>query len=168
MKLSSDYLRDALEKMGDKSQNKKAEELMLKGNTLSQYMTGERIMDDFACIMVAKVLGIDGMEVIAAAQMEREKNDERRAIWEDFRKKLGVKLGTAGLALILTMGSLTPDRAYAHLEYLVHSVHDKSILCQIDDTDKNDENCTRNNKEPRPPGLNNLRSPCNETTSVQP
>ncbi|MGY8624416.1 hypothetical protein [Chromobacterium violaceum] len=123
MKLSGDYLREALEKMGDKSQNKKAEELMLKGNTLSQYMTGERIMDDFACIMVAKILEIDGMEVIAAAQMEREKNTERRAVWEDFRKKLGVKLGITGLGMALIVGSLTPSNAYAS------GIHANTIYC---------------------------------------
>ncbi|VEB43090.1 Uncharacterised protein [Chromobacterium violaceum] len=123
MKLSGDYLREALEKMGDKSQNKKAEELMLKGNTLSQYMTGERIMDDFACIMVAQVLGIDGMEVIAAAQMEREKNQERKQVWEDFRKKLGVKLGITGLGMALIVGSLTPSNAYAA------GIHANTISC---------------------------------------
>ncbi|WP_052717348.1 DUF3693 domain-containing protein [Chromobacterium vaccinii] len=95
MRLSGDYLREALEKMGDKSQNMKAKELMLKGNTLSQYMTGERLMDNFACMKVAQVLGIDGMEIIAAVQMEREKSEERRAFWEELRKKLGV-LGLAG------------------------------------------------------------------------
>ncbi|MEO4030537.1 hypothetical protein ABH313_21125 [Chromobacterium vaccinii] len=122
MKLSVDYLQDAIEKLGDMSQNKKAEKMGLNGNTLSQYMTGTRIMDDYACIMVAQVLGIDGMEVIAAAQMEREKNLDKKAFWEDFRKKLGVKLGIVGLAVALMMGSLTPDRAYAktlHIDSLL-------------------------------------------------
>ncbi|MCP1290339.1 hypothetical protein NK214_09065 [Chromobacterium sp. S0633] len=46
-------------------------------------------MDDFACIMVAKILGIDGMIVIAAAQMAREKNQARKDVGEDLRKKMG-------------------------------------------------------------------------------
>ncbi|MEN7433747.1 hypothetical protein VA599_23665 [Chromobacterium sp. TRC.1.1.SA] len=123
MKLSVDYLQDAIEKLGDMSQNKKAEKMGLNGNTLSQYMTGARIMDDYACIMVAQVLGIDGMEVIAAAQMEREKNLDKKAFWEDFRKKLGVKLGITGLGMALIVGSLTPSNAYAA------GIHANTISC---------------------------------------
>ncbi|MFB0826515.1 helix-turn-helix domain-containing protein [Chromobacterium violaceum] len=113
MKLSVDYLREALEKLGEPSASKAAEKLGIHRNTMAQYLRGENIMDDYACIMVAQVLHIDGMEIIAAAQMEREKNQDRKAFWEDFRKKLGVKLGIAGLGWILIMGSLTPSNAYA-------------------------------------------------------
>ncbi|WP_043634728.1 DUF3693 domain-containing protein [Chromobacterium haemolyticum] len=113
LKLSVDYLQEAIEKMGDISQNKKAEKLGIGGNTLSQYMTGARTMDDFACIMVAKVLGIDGMIVIAAAQMEREKNQARKDVWEDLLKKMGA-LALGGLtAGVMLMGGLSADRASA-------------------------------------------------------
>lgn len=113
MKLSVDYLQDALEKLGDISQNKKAEKMGLNGNTLSQYVTGQRIMDDFACIMVAKVLAIDGMIVIAAAQMEREKNQARKDVWEDLLKKMGA-LALGGLtAGAMLMGSLSADNSSA-------------------------------------------------------
>lgn len=95
MKRSSDYLRDALEAMGDISQNQKAKKLGISSGGMSMYLSGERIMDNYACMMVAQVLGLEGIEVIAAAQMEREKSEERRAFWEELRKKLGV-LGLAG------------------------------------------------------------------------
>ncbi|MBX9346627.1 hypothetical protein K5M36_05945 [Chromobacterium vaccinii] len=95
MKLSSDYLKEAIEKLGEKSNRKAAEHLKMHGNTLGQYLNGDRVMDDFACVMVAEVLGIDAINVIAAAQMEREKNQERREVWENLRKKIGA-LGLAG------------------------------------------------------------------------
>ncbi|WP_207552647.1 hypothetical protein, partial [Chromobacterium violaceum] len=38
---------------------------------------------------------------------------ERREIWADFRKKFGVKAGIAGLATILTLGSLAPEKSNA-------------------------------------------------------
>lgn len=126
MKLSSDYLREALEKMGDISQNKKAERLGISSSGMSQYMTGKKIMDDFACIMVAKILGIDGMVVIAAAQMEREKNQARKDVWEDLLKKMGA-LALGGLtAGAMVMGSLSADRAAANFVVAEKSQHDMS------------------------------------------
>ncbi|BBH12969.1 DUF3693 domain-containing protein [Chromobacterium haemolyticum] len=113
MKLSSDYLREAMEKMGETSNRKAGEKLGIHGNTIGQYLSGERIMDDFACIMVAKILGIDGMIVIAAAQMEREKNQARKDVWEDLLKKMGA-LALGGLtAGAMLMGSLSANNASA-------------------------------------------------------
>lgn len=113
LKLSVDYLQEAIEKMGDISQNKKAEKLGIGGNTLSQYMTGARTMDDFACIMVAKVLGIDGMIVIAAAQMEREKNQARKDVWEDLLKKMGALALGGVMAGAMMIAGLSADQASA-------------------------------------------------------
>lgn len=113
MKQSVDYLKEALEKLGDISQNKKAAALGVTGGGMSQYITGKKIMDDYACIMVAKVLGIDGMIVIAAAQMEREKNQARKDVWEDLLKKMGA-LALGGLtAGAMLMVSLSADRTSA-------------------------------------------------------
>ncbi|WP_199154320.1 hypothetical protein [Chromobacterium sp. ASV23] len=136
MRQSIEYLQDAIEKLGVENDVQAAAALRISKQALSHYRTGTRIMDDFACIMVAKVLGIDGMEIIAATQMEREKDQERREIWADFRKKFGVKMGIAGLAVTMTIGSLTPTKASA--ENLANSQHVEakfampSILCKID------------------------------------
>lgn len=110
MKLSTDYLREAIEKLGEKSNAKAAERLKISRAGISQYLSGARIMDDFTCIMVADVLGIQGMEIIAAAQMERETSEERKRVWEDFRRKLGV-MGVAGLMVVVMMG--LPQQAKA-------------------------------------------------------
>ncbi|MCL6263164.1 hypothetical protein [Craterilacuibacter sp. RT1T] len=105
MKNARDYLEEALLKMGEISDAKKAEKLKISRQSISAYRKGERIMDDFMCIMVARELGIDPLEVIAAANMEREKTTERKDFWEDFRKQIGV-LGVAGLVMMGTVSAL--------------------------------------------------------------
>ncbi|UTH73590.1 helix-turn-helix domain-containing protein [Chromobacterium sp. IIBBL 290-4] len=148
MRQSVDYLKEAMEKLGESSQAKAARALKITPTALSRYLSGERTMDEFTCIMVAKVLEINGIDIIAAAQMEREKDAERRAIWEDFRKQLGVKTGIVGLAAILMMGSPAPVKAsgrfLAKTQDVVLEVHSTSILCQIKDADDSDDPDTPN------------------------
>ncbi|WP_162788144.1 helix-turn-helix domain-containing protein, partial [Chromobacterium haemolyticum] len=134
MRVSSDYLREAMEKMGETSNRKAGEKLGIHGNTIGQYLSGERIMDDFACIMVAKVLDIDGMIVIAAAQMEREKNQARKDVWEDLLKKMGALVVAWMTAGAMLAGSLSSDSTSANgmltKQYVAIAQHDKCILCQ--------------------------------------
>lgn len=111
MKSSMDYLIEALERTPGETGEDKAKHLKISGNTLSQYRRGERIMDDFACIMVGRVLGIDPMKIIAACQEEREKNQERKEFWRDFRTTLS-GLGIAA-ALGVTMVAM-PEAAHAY------------------------------------------------------
>ncbi|MDC7718645.1 hypothetical protein PQU95_15690 [Vogesella sp. DC21W] len=49
-------------------------------------------------------LGTDPLEVIAAANMEREKSFEKKEFWADFRKKIGA-LAVAGLMVLTTLMS---------------------------------------------------------------
>jgi hypothetical protein len=72
MKKSTDYLLEALEKVAGKNATRESGNDENCPKYADQYKTGERTMDDFACIMVAKTLGIDPMRIIAAAQEERE------------------------------------------------------------------------------------------------
>lgn len=119
MRLSADYLKEAIEKLNETSDSKAADKLGIHRNTIHQYLRGERIMDDFACIMVAEVLGIDGMIVIAAAQMEREKNQARKDVWEGLLKKMGALTLTGLVVGAAMMGSLYPADAKAerHMSY---------------------------------------------------
>lgn len=101
MKKTTDYLQEALEKLGDMPEGKKAEALKMHRNTLISYKNGERIMDDYGCIVIAEMLGVDPLEIIAAANYEREKTQAKKDFWTDFRKKIGA-LAIAGL-MVLTM-----------------------------------------------------------------
>ncbi len=126
MKASRDYLLEALEKTPGSSGEEKAKALKISGNTLSQYKRGERIMDDFACIMVGRMLGIDPMKIIAACQEEREKNQERKEFWRDFRSTLS-GLAIAAALGVTTMAAPSP----AHASVVKNAVYDKCLLCQI-------------------------------------
>ena len=53
---------------------------------ITNYQTGDRVMDDYTAARVAEVLGIDEIEVIAQANAEREKDPEKRAFWEEKAK----------------------------------------------------------------------------------
>lgn len=96
IKKSIEYLNDALETIGNISQTEAAKTLGIAQNTLSQYKQGERIMDDYACIVVAETLKIDPLIVITAANIDREQgkktpNESRLEAWEKFRQKLGIE-----------------------------------------------------------------------------
>lgn len=81
MRKSIDYLNDALELIGNVSDSKKANRLGIAKQTLSQYKAGQHIMDDYACFMVARILGIDPLTCVSSANYEREKNEEKKQFW---------------------------------------------------------------------------------------
>lgn len=113
MKASREYLEEALATLGDVSDSEKARQLKIDRSTLSLYRSDNRKMDDFACIMVARVLGIDPMKIIAACQEEREKSEERREFWRDFRNTLGGWIAVTLVFLTLQVGTATPAQASA-------------------------------------------------------
>ncbi len=56
--------------------------------------------DDYYCILIAEILGIDPLEIIAAANHARTKDEDIKVWWENFRKQhvktvVGVLLGLA-------------------------------------------------------------------------
>lgn len=113
MKRSIEYLDEAKVVLGVDSDYALAKALKTTTQAVSNYRTGKTLMDDYHCIRVAQVLGIDPMEIIAAAQEEREKNEDKKAFWQDFRKARGTITG-AVLALTIAMGSaLSPAPAHA-------------------------------------------------------
>lgn len=111
MKKTFEFLQDALEKLGDLSDRKKAEQLKISPQALSDYKSGNRVMDDYACIVVAEYLGIDPLEIIAAANMEREKNQAKKDFWQDFRKKI-TQLVVGGLVITtMAFSPVTTEKA---------------------------------------------------------
>lgn len=111
MRTSISYLEEALERMGNEPDKKKAEKLKLTATALSNYLNGVSKMDNFACIMVGRYLGIDPMKIIAACEEERAKSEEKQGFWRDFQKQLGQKLAV-GLA-VTTMAMMNPAPAEA-------------------------------------------------------
>lgn len=111
MKTSIGYLEEALTRMGDEPNSKKAERLKMSKQALHNYITGASRMDNFACIMVGRYLGIDPMKIMAACEEERAKSEEKQEFWRDFRKTL------SGLAIAAALGVTTmaaPSQAHAY------------------------------------------------------
>jgi transcriptional regulator with XRE-family HTH domain len=86
MKTTLDYLNDAKAKLGFTSDNAFAGWLEVSPGGLSNYQSGRRIVDDYAAAKIAQALGIDPLEVIALANMEREKVSERKEFWRKIAK----------------------------------------------------------------------------------
>jgi len=99
MKNTVDYLNNAKKKLGIKSDRQLAIWMGVGTPTLSQYQSGKRIIDDYAAAKIAEALNIDEMEVIAVANIEREKTEERRTYW---RKVFARHAGT-GVAACLVL-----------------------------------------------------------------
>lgn len=69
---------------------------------ISNYRLKKRVIDPYTAARIAEALGIDPMEVIATAEMEREKDEKKR----DFWRKLLHKLEGTGLCIMLATVSV--------------------------------------------------------------
>ncbi|WP_216641718.1 hypothetical protein [Pandoraea apista] len=57
-------------------------------SAVSKYRVGRARFDDDVCVRVAQILGIDALQVVAAANYERARTDVGRAIWADLAERL--------------------------------------------------------------------------------
>lgn len=87
MKTTVQYLNEAKERLGITSDNALAKHLKIARSAISQYQHGHRIIDDYAAVRIAEILGINPMDVIATANYEREKAPERKDFWRKMRDK---------------------------------------------------------------------------------
>jgi transcriptional regulator with XRE-family HTH domain len=112
MKLVIDYVEDAKEKLGMESDAALAKHLGGSRTLVSQWRNDGSIPDDYYCIRIGQILGIDPLIVISAANFQREKSSERKAFWENFNSgRTGKILGTALITGMLAMPS--PEGAQA-------------------------------------------------------
>ncbi len=112
MKLVIDYVEDAKEKLGMESDAALAKHLGGSRTLVSKWRNDGSIPDDYYCIRIGQILGIDPLIVISAANFEREKSTDRKAFWENFNSgRTGKILGTALIAGMLAMPS--PEGAQA-------------------------------------------------------
>jgi len=84
MKTTRQYLDEAKEKLGLNSNYKMARWLGVTDTAMSQYKTGIRTIDDYTAVKIAEALGVAPLEIIAVANMEREKTDEKRDFWRRY------------------------------------------------------------------------------------
>jgi transcriptional regulator with XRE-family HTH domain len=86
--------------------------LDLNHSAISHYKSGRRVMDDETCLAIALQLGIDPMQVIGAACIDRAEKTGQKSLWEVFMAR------TAAAAAAVLMVSfvnlfLTPSNAEA-------------------------------------------------------
>jgi len=106
------YLEMIKTKFEFKSDRQLALYLGMGTTTISQYMSGKRIMDDEACLAVALALEIGPLEVIGAACIDRADKTGQKSLWEVFMNKTAqaasVVLAVGAVAIFLTP---TPSEA---------------------------------------------------------
>jgi len=86
-----------------------AKKLGLSPNSVRNYRRGITTMDENVSYLVAEMLEISPEQVIVAAQIEREKKPELRAVWESIFRKVGGVAAASLLALGLTASPTPAD-----------------------------------------------------------
>ena len=107
MKTISEYLDDVAATTETGTPYATAKALGLSQNYLVNYETGT-LPDDYICVLIAERLGLDPLEVIAAANAERErklKKVNRVQKWEEIWRRVRRAGAVAGLGTIM-VGSL--------------------------------------------------------------
>lgn len=121
MKKFLDYVDEAQKKleMGDAAFSKHIGGEKNR-SLVSSWKNDGKTPDDYYCIVIAEILDIDPLEVIAAANYARSKDDERKSWWENFRKQYVGKTVVGVLLAIccwvgagITAGSLQAETAAA-------------------------------------------------------
>lgn len=99
MKNTIEYLDAVKAKLDLPSDYAAAKHLRVTRAAVSRYRNGDGTFDDTTAVRAAEILEIDPMEVIAAMNVERARDDETRALWERLWGKVtGVTVATALVA----------------------------------------------------------------------
>ena len=109
MKSTINYLDEAKEKLGIESDYAMAKWLGVGRAAVSNWRVKRNFIDDYAAAKIAQALGVEPMEIIAAANAEREKGDKKE-FWENFYKRLGGIAASIFFAVNLIM-TPTPSQA---------------------------------------------------------
>lgn len=98
MNTTLEYLNAAKKALSLESDYALAKWMGISRHTMSGYQNGRRVIDDYAAAKIAEALNINALEVIAVANMEREKVSEKREFW----RKIAAGSAALGVAILLT------------------------------------------------------------------
>lgn len=108
MKTTLEYLEEAKNAKGIKSDNAFALSIGITRSSMSGLRSGRTTMDDYTCIKLAGILEVNPMEIIAAANYEREKVGEKKEFWLNFMMQYGRSTAAGAVLLgIISGGCLT-------------------------------------------------------------
>lgn len=127
MKTTLDYLEEAKNAKGIKSDNAFALSIGITRSGMSGIRNKKTTMDDYTAIQIAGMLGINPMEVIAAANYEREKAGEKKEFWLNFMMQY-TRSTAAGVILLVTFVSCFTWSEPARAENEIKPVSHYSLL----------------------------------------
>lgn len=87
MSTTLQYLDQAKERLHLPSDYALSKKLGVTTSAISNYRSGRSRIDDDVALKVAQILGLNPLEVIAAANVERAKTDEMRDMWRGLMEK---------------------------------------------------------------------------------
>lgn len=122
------YLQQVQEKFGLNSATALAVKLGLSKQAISNYLNGNRVMDEETCLAVALALDINPLEVMMAAGIDRAEKAGQKSLWEVFMSRTAATAATLALATSAVNLFLTPGNA----EAATMRISDASIAKNID------------------------------------
>ncbi|AOJ83804.1 hypothetical protein WS86_24565 [Burkholderia savannae] len=127
MKTTVEYLDAIKSRLNLPSDYAIAKALGLTRAAVSKQRLGHSVFDDTTALRVAEILDVDPMEVIAAANAERARDEATRRLWE----RAWGKVTGATVAVALTMGAgLSAAPSVAESATTARFMHEFT-LCQI-------------------------------------
>lgn len=85
----SELLDSVKAQNGLKTDGELARMLDVDKRRVSDYYSGHRAPDEYACLKISEITGIPLATVIATVKSETEKDENRRKVWSDYMKSLG-------------------------------------------------------------------------------
>lgn len=108
---SAKYLQK-LQEMRKINDTDLAKLLHLTQPAISNYKSGKRIMDDETCLAIALELGINPIEIVGAACIDRAEKTGQKSLWEVFMMRTATTASALLFAFFVNL-FLTPEAANA-------------------------------------------------------
>ncbi|WP_082864473.1 helix-turn-helix domain-containing protein [Caballeronia temeraria] len=109
MKSTVQYLDEVREKLELPSDYAAAKALGVTRAAVSSWRVGRSAPDELTCARIAEALGIEPIEVIAASQFERSKDEHARAVWESIWGKAAGVIAKASIVCAVGLSAaVTP------------------------------------------------------------
>lgn len=108
---TADYLQELKTKTRSGSLYAAAKLIGMPETTVRTWQRGRSLPDALGCLKIAEALDLPWEIVLTDIEAEREKDPERRAVWEELRKKLKCSDRVAGST---ARGNSSASEHFAH------------------------------------------------------
>ena len=99
----AELIDKAKENTGSRSYYELSHKLDISEANLSRSRSGKQVPDFYACTKLAITVGMDPAEVMAEFEMQKEKNETRRAFYRDFLSRAR-KATVVGILALISIG----------------------------------------------------------------